>query len=100
MFSSSLKGKLPYPTKRITDAITKMSEGSEGKTQIIFVDKYLTSLNHISTTGSKRKLHVVLKCDFYLLNSEDVLVVGPEIPEVSPSIRKWNKQLPIKEFFF
>ncbi|KAI8054766.1 hypothetical protein BDF21DRAFT_468073 [Thamnidium elegans] len=50
-----------------------MSEGSEGKTEIISVDEYLTSqtcnnckkqsLNHISTTGSKRKLYDVLKCD-------------------------------------
>jgi hypothetical protein len=71
-FGTSMKGKLPAPTKRITEAIKKLSNISKG-TYFIYVDEYLTSqtcnnckqnqLKHITTAGSKRKVHAVLKCN-------------------------------------
>ncbi|KAI7900893.1 uncharacterized protein BX663DRAFT_553532 [Cokeromyces recurvatus] len=44
-FGSSMKGKLPAPTRRITDAIKKMSKELKGNTFIYY------------------KLHAVLKCN-------------------------------------
>ncbi|KAI7898994.1 uncharacterized protein BX663DRAFT_522786, partial [Cokeromyces recurvatus] len=65
-----MKGKLPAPTRRITDVIKKMSKELKGNT-FIYVDDYLTSqtcnhcknrnLTNITTTKSKRELHAVLK---------------------------------------
>jgi hypothetical protein len=60
-------------TKRITEAIKKMSKDSKGKSEFICVDEYLISQTcnkcktktstNITTANSKRKLHAVLKCD-------------------------------------
>ncbi|KAI7906246.1 uncharacterized protein BX663DRAFT_499367 [Cokeromyces recurvatus] len=64
-FGSSVKGKFPAPTRRITDAIKKMSKELKGNT-FIYIDEYLTSqtyLTNITTSKSKSKLHVVLKCN-------------------------------------
>ncbi|CEP07788.1 hypothetical protein [Parasitella parasitica] len=41
-FGTSMKGKLPEPTKRITEAVKKPSNDLKG-TYFIYVDEYLTS---------------------------------------------------------
>ena len=71
-FASSSKGKLPAPTRRITDAIKKMSNEVQGNT-FIYVDEYLTSqtcnhcknqtLTNQTSAGSKRRVHAVLECN-------------------------------------
>ncbi|CEP18871.1 hypothetical protein [Parasitella parasitica] len=71
-FGTSMKCKLPAPTKRITEAVKKLSKDSKG-TYFIYVDEYLTSqtcnkckqrkLTNLNNAESKRKVHVVLKCN-------------------------------------
>jgi hypothetical protein len=72
-FGSSMKGKQAAPTKRITEEIKRKCKQSNGRTEFVYVDEYLTSqiynkhkskqLNNISVTGSKRRVHSVLKCE-------------------------------------
>ena len=72
-FCSSIKGKRAAPTRRITEEIKRKCKQSNGETEFISVDEYLTSqicnkcksrqLNNISITGSKRRVHSVLKCE-------------------------------------
>ncbi|CEP16359.1 hypothetical protein [Parasitella parasitica] len=71
-FVTSMKGKLPAPTKRITEAVKKLSKDSKG-TYFIYVDEHLTSqkcnkckqrkLTNLNAVGPKRKVHAVLKCN-------------------------------------
>ncbi|CEP15551.1 hypothetical protein [Parasitella parasitica] len=71
-FGTSMKGKLPAPTKRITEAVKKLSKDLKG-TYFIYDDEYLTSqmcnkwkqrkLTNLNAAGSKRKVHAVLKCN-------------------------------------
>ncbi|KAI7900783.1 uncharacterized protein BX663DRAFT_516497 [Cokeromyces recurvatus] len=49
-----MKGKLPAPTRQITDAIKKIQTCNHCKNQ---------NLTNITTTKSKRELHAVLKCN-------------------------------------
>ena len=68
-----MKGKRAAPTRRITEEIKRKCKQSNGETEFISVDEYLTSqicnkckskqLNNISITGSKRRVHSVLKCE-------------------------------------
>ncbi|ORE05338.1 hypothetical protein BCV72DRAFT_331326 [Rhizopus microsporus var. microsporus] len=61
------------PTKRITEEIRRKCKQSNEGTEFISVDEYLASqicnkckfkqLNNISTTGSKRRVHSVLKSE-------------------------------------
>ncbi|CEP15642.1 hypothetical protein [Parasitella parasitica] len=71
-FGTSMKGKLPASSKRITEAVKKLSKDSKG-TYLVYVDEYLTSqtcnkcrqqkLTNLNAAGSKRKVHAVLKCN-------------------------------------
>ncbi|CEG76751.1 hypothetical protein RMATCC62417_11608 [Rhizopus microsporus] len=72
-FCSSMKGKRAAPTKRIAEEIKRKCKQSDGETEFVSVDEYLTSqicnkckskqLNNICITGSKRRVHSVLKCE-------------------------------------
>ncbi|ORE21409.1 hypothetical protein BCV71DRAFT_276175, partial [Rhizopus microsporus] len=73
-FCSSMKGKRAAPIRRITEEIKrKYKQSNGGGTEFVSVDEYLTSqicnkckskqLNNISITGSKRRVHSVLKCE-------------------------------------
>jgi transposase len=68
-----MKGKRAAPTRRITEEIKrKCKQSNERGAEFVSVDEYLTSqicnkckykqLNNISVTGSKRRVHSVLKC--------------------------------------
>ncbi|KAG1175021.1 hypothetical protein G6F70_004425 [Rhizopus microsporus] len=69
----NMKGKRAAPTRRITEEIKRKCKPSNGGTEFVSVDDYLTSqicnkckskqLNNISITGSKRRVHSVLKCE-------------------------------------
>ena len=69
----SMKGKRAAPTRRITKEIKRKCKQSNGETEFVLVDEYLTSqicnkckskkLNSISIIGSKRRVHSVLKCE-------------------------------------
>ncbi|KAG1168131.1 hypothetical protein G6F70_009254 [Rhizopus microsporus] len=69
----SMKGKRAALTKRITEEIKRKCKQSNGGTEFVSVDEYLTNqicnkckskqLNNISVTGSKRRAHSVLKCE-------------------------------------
>ncbi|CEG83051.1 hypothetical protein RMATCC62417_17027 [Rhizopus microsporus] len=68
-----MKGKRAAPTRRITEETKRKCKQSNGETEFVSVDEYLTSqicnkckskqLNNISITGSKRRVHAVLKCE-------------------------------------
>ncbi|KAL4215150.1 hypothetical protein AB4K20DRAFT_1872333, partial [Rhizopus microsporus] len=54
VFLLSMKGKRAAPTRRITEEIKRKCKQSNGETE---------QLNNISITGSKRRVHSVLKCE-------------------------------------
>ncbi|CEG63410.1 hypothetical protein RMATCC62417_00555 [Rhizopus microsporus] len=71
-FCSSMKGKRAAPTKRITEEINRKCKQSDGGSEFVYADKYLTSqicnkckmkeMNNFSVSESKRRVHSVLKC--------------------------------------
>ncbi|ORE21134.1 hypothetical protein BCV71DRAFT_277537 [Rhizopus microsporus] len=68
-----MKGKRAAPTRRITEEIKQKCKQSNEGTEFIYVDEYLTSqicnkcktkeMNNFSISGSKQRVHTVLKCE-------------------------------------
>src|SRR6478735_1584899 len=71
-FSKSIK-KTSAPIRQITDVIKKMPNNLQGNTEFIHVPKAFTSqmcnyckiksFTNTISTGSKRKVHAILKCN-------------------------------------
>ncbi|CEG76575.1 hypothetical protein RMATCC62417_11459 [Rhizopus microsporus] len=109
-FCSSMKGKRAASTKRITEEIKRKCKQSNGGTEFVSVDEYLTSqiynkckskqLNNISIIGSKRRVHSVLKCESYgtvwnrdvnsALNIYGIFVYKSKHDNESPPLQKTN----------
>ncbi|ORE20236.1 hypothetical protein BCV71DRAFT_176123, partial [Rhizopus microsporus] len=82
-FCSSVKGKRAAPTKRITEEIKRKCKQPNEGSEFVYVDEYLTSqicnkckskqLNNISITGSKRRVHSILKCESWNCDANSAL---------------------------